>query len=850
MTVQKTTQNIFAINAPGLILHGYSPLPRIIKDGHGRPAVKSWSDLCEVQPGKSQLEDWASIPGADLSLACGFRGLVAIDVDDDRPEILAAVRKALPQCSVARRGSKGFVLLARHADGPQQTINVYRAEGARKDPLVEIMGIGRSIAIPPSIHAKTGMPYQWIDPGTGKPHPAEWLLSAHAELPVITVTDIERLIAALAPWSRKPRPPRAKANGPAPVLTDAATKRYHAYAQKGLADATAELAALTEGRPTELFRAVCSLGWAVAHGVLGEIEFEDAFIEACEQNGLADREGLRAIEASIASGLRRSANDPLPLLSDRPREKEPERSESTRSEGARGDAQKQSANSGAKGAGAAGTSSEKHVSDEWSDPAPLTQVGVNAAYPLDALPEGIRAAVVEVRDYVQAPLEMVAMSSLAALSVAAQGLVDVRRDAMLAGPVSLFQMVIGESGERKSTIDKFFTRVLVDFERRKAEEMAEAIKAAKAKHSAWEAKKKGTEEAIKQAAKRSKDTASLENDLETLAKREPSVPNFPALVRQDDTVEALAFSLAKEWPSAGIVSSEGGLIFGGHAMGKENVLRGLAQKNIFWDGSPLRIGRRTSESFTVSGVRLTIYLQAQEAALRAFTDQSGELARGIGFWARCFLAWPKSTQGWRPYKEPLTHSPHLDAFSETIGKLLDKPLPIEDDGSLAPHTLDFGPDAKLLWVELYNGIEKELRPGGDCETIKDVASKAAENIARLAALFHAFEHGPQGEIDRDTITRAGKIVIWHLTEARRFFDGLSQPKELADAIALDAWLIGKGGAASRDITHFGPNALRGGRWEAALKRLEDAGRVRRISTRPRGFKVEINPALCGGRHVA
>jgi len=158
-------------------------------------------------------------------------------------------------------------------------------------------------------------------------------------------------------------------------------------------------------------------------------------------------------------------------------------------------------------------------------------------------------------------------------------------------------------------------------------------------------------------------------------------------------------------------------------------------------------------------------------------------------------------------------------------------------------------EAKLLWVELHNGIEAELRPGGDCETIKDVASKAAENIARLAALFHAFEHGLHGEIDRDTVRRAGKIIIWHLTEARRFFDGLSQPQELVDAIALDAWLIEKGGAASRDITHYGPNALRGGRWEAALKRLEDAGRVRRIPTGSRGFKAEVNPALLGGRHV-
>ena len=56
MIAQKILLNIFAIHAPNLIGCGYSVLPRIIKDGHGRPAVKSWSDWCEKQPGKPQLE--------------------------------------------------------------------------------------------------------------------------------------------------------------------------------------------------------------------------------------------------------------------------------------------------------------------------------------------------------------------------------------------------------------------------------------------------------------------------------------------------------------------------------------------------------------------------------------------------------------------------------------------------------------------------------------------------------------------------------------------------------------------------------------------------------------------------
>src|SRR5271166_2049979 len=193
--MEAETQSIFAAEAPALRESGYSPLPRNPKEN--RPAIKAWSDRCEKQPGEKEIAAWSRI--ADISLACGYGGLLAIDVDDDRPEILVAVGKALPHCTVARRGSKGFVLLVRHADGPRHTVNIYRADEARRDPLVEIMGLGRSIAIPASIHAKTGKAYQWTDPVTGKPRPAEWQIPALADLPVVTGADTERLIAALMP---------------------------------------------------------------------------------------------------------------------------------------------------------------------------------------------------------------------------------------------------------------------------------------------------------------------------------------------------------------------------------------------------------------------------------------------------------------------------------------------------------------------------------------------------------------------------------------------------------------------------------------------------------------------------
>jgi putative DNA primase/helicase len=103
--------------------------------------------------------------------------------------------------------------------------------------------------------------------------------------------------------------------------------------------------------------------------------------------------------------------------------------------------------------------------------------------------------------------------------------------------------------------------------------------------------------------------------------------------------------------------------------------RNLALLNIIWDGGELPFGRRTSESFTVRGVRLAMALQVQEATLRAFFDRSDGLPRGIGFLARCLVSLPESTQGLRPFSEAPATWPALEVFNRRIGATLGEVVP-------------------------------------------------------------------------------------------------------------------------------------------------------------------------------
>jgi putative DNA primase/helicase len=62
---------------------------------------------------------------------------------------------------------------------------------------------------------------------------------------------------------------------------------------------------------------------------------------------------------------------------------------------------------------------------------------------------------------------------------------------MLSGPTNLFLLSIADSGERKSTCDKFFTTSIKEYQNEQAEEAKPELKNRKAALDAWNAKRLG-----------------------------------------------------------------------------------------------------------------------------------------------------------------------------------------------------------------------------------------------------------------------------------------------------------------------------------------------------------------------
>lgn len=125
----------------------------------------------------------------------------------------------------------------------------------------------------------------------------------------------------------------------------------------------------------------------------------------------------------------------------------------------------------------------------WPKPLPLIVHHQAVPYPLGELPGTIGAAVREVVEFVQCPVALGACSILAVVSTVAQGLTDVRRADKLEGPTSLFLLALADSGERKTTVDGFFSKPVQQWEAEQAEAAKPEIKAFEAEKEIFEAKK-------------------------------------------------------------------------------------------------------------------------------------------------------------------------------------------------------------------------------------------------------------------------------------------------------------------------------------------------------------------------
>lgn len=420
---------------------------------------------------------------------------------------------------------------------------------------------------------------------------------------------------------------------------------------------------------------------------------------------------------------------------------------------------------------------------EWGFRVLEPQEPSNKHNELDHIPsvpfEIFSEAVDEVERNVKSPRELAVSSALAVISLACQGLYDIRSPFGSLCPLSLAIMAIADSGDGKSpSLRALFSSASKYQEKLLIEREIDLIKY-NSNHGIWIEILKELKSNLRRCVRQGKCIEEVSRKIHEHQEKEPSPPLKLSFLNDDVTTPALTRPMNKGLSSAGLISSEASGILNGGALQQFEII------NSVWSGDGVRVGRVSSESYQVLDARLAICLMIQPSALNSFIKNKGEVARGSGLLSRFLFCKPKSTKGSRIEDGSEKQWNACDRFGNRSVALLEKYVERCRIGGNVREEIRLSDRASKLWIATRNEIEKEMSEEGAYGWAPDYASKLPENMLRLAGVFHVFE-GREGDVSETTMHAAIDLGYWF----SRQFNKVFSPDTLLEneASELHCWL--------------------------------------------------------------
>lgn len=437
----------------------------------------------------------------------------------------------------------------------------------------------------------------------------------------------------------------------------------------------------------------------------------------------------------------------------------------------------------------------------------------------------INYCVGEIARNIQAPSELINATALAAMATALQGVIDVESPDGRVIPTSLYILIRGLSGERKSAVyNKLFKQLKIneqaeieDYSKRKLQtELATKI---------WKKKVGAIENKIGKLTIKNQSTKDLETALADLYEKKPKEPKCFTVLYDDVTPEALVYEMSERSKYAALVSSEGASILGGA------MFKSFAKLNSLWGGETIKIDRKSSGTNLLEDGRLSMCIMVQPEVQDRYIKSDNGSQRSSGLWARFLLVDPVSQIGNRPSNMAPATWTYTERFGERLADFYHEAKSIHD-GCKPRYIMKMSPEASSRFVMLSNGIEADSAPGRHFHGFSDHSSKLAENMLRYAALYQAVQFGVKSPI---TLSSLETAISFCATASSNFMKVFHAPSEFErDCKQLHDWLCqirisGKRYLRKTYILKYGPGRLRRvDRLDSCLYELERFSQISNI----------------------
>ncbi len=468
-----------------------------------------------------------------------------------------------------------------------------------------------------------------------------------------------------------------------------------------------------------------------------------------------------------------------------------------------------------------------------------------APFPIHVLPSDLQDVVQVVHAKTQAPIPLIATSMKGAMALACQDLYDVEVKESLRYPISLYQMILAESGERKTFVDRLLMSNIRDLEMEWDSEYQKQLHTHKTDLAIWEVQYNALTKKFQQEIKKGINYEKTIQELRDCKNNKPKEPVCKCVFINDLTKAAFKKKLGTGWPALGMHSDEAGSILSGE------LLRDPPLLNSLWSGSSIEVDRANVESFKIEDARLSLMLMVQPKLFEANMAKNGEQARASGLYARTLFCEPFSTIGQRTSdkEEWLINKSNpaaLEAFSKQVKVLLQKSALRRVTGQ-PRNVIKFSPEAHARWSAEFNRIESQCAPHGPLVNYRDYASKHSEHVARIAGVIEGFSTGNQ-YISDNTMYAAIQIANWYLHSFIFIMNKSYIPDEIKCADLLGRWLnenkhfFRNCTFPKNYILKFGPNCIRSKKsLENALITLNQRGVVNLFKIGRTSFVQYVTP---------